>query len=87
MSDGKNRLLDEMAKLMMDATGFAQGVGREVETAFRSQAEQLLNRLDVVRREEFEVIKDMVEKLYEENVVLKDRLAVLEQKIFLHEND
>ena len=35
MSTGPNRILDEFAKLMTDAAGAAQGVRREVETAFK----------------------------------------------------
>ena len=40
MNTGQNRLLDEFAKLVTDAAGAAQGVRREVETAFRAQAER-----------------------------------------------
>ena len=43
-----NRLFDEIARLMNDATGVAQGVRREVETVFRTQAERILRDLDVV---------------------------------------
>ncbi len=35
--DRTNRILDEFAKLMTDAAGAAQGVRREVETAFKGQ--------------------------------------------------
>ncbi|TIX07844.1 MAG: accessory factor UbiK family protein, partial [Mesorhizobium sp.] len=49
MSTGPNRILDEFAKLMTDAAGAAQGVRREVETAFKGQAERILNTMDVVQ--------------------------------------
>src|SRR6266540_1126389 len=52
MATGPNRILDEFAKLMTDAAGAAQGVRREVETAFRGQAERVLNSMDIVQREE-----------------------------------
>lgn len=35
MSTGANRILDDLARLMTDAAGAAQGVRREVEAAFR----------------------------------------------------
>jgi ferredoxin len=54
MTNGSNRVLDELAKLVTDAAGAAQGVRREVETAVRGQAERLLNTMDVVQREDFE---------------------------------
>ena len=44
MNQGPNRLFDEFAKLMTDAAGAAQGLRREAETAFRSQAERFLDR-------------------------------------------
>ena len=62
MATGPNRILDEFAKLVTDAAGAAQGVRREVETAFRSQAEEILNTMDVVQREEFEAVRDMAMK-------------------------
>ena len=73
-----NRFFDEVARLMNDAAGAAQGVRREFETLFRSQAERVLRELDVVRREDFEAVKDMARIAREENEALKARVAVLE---------
>jgi BMFP domain-containing protein YqiC len=73
-----NRFFDEVARLMNDAAGAAQGVRREVETLFRSQAERILRELDVVRREDFEAVKDMARIAREENEALKGRVAALE---------
>lgn len=81
MSTGPNRILDEFAKLMTDAAGAAQGVRREVETAFRGQAERILNTMDVVQREEFEVVRDMAVKAREENARLAARIEALEAKL------
>ena len=81
MSTGPNRILDEFAKLMTDAAGAAQGVRREVETAFRAQAERILNSMDVVQREEFEAAREMAVKARAENKALSARIATLEAKI------
>lgn len=78
MSTGPNRILDELAKLMTDAAGAAQGVRREVETAFKGQAEKLLNTMDVVQREEFEAVREMAVKARAENKALSARLEKLE---------
>src|SRR5262245_19691609 len=67
MTTGPNRFLDEFAKLVTDAAGAAQGVRREVETAFKSQAEKILNTMEVVQREEFEAARAMVVKARAEN--------------------
>ena len=73
-----NRFFDEVARLMNDAAGAAQGVRREVETLFRNQAERILRELDVVKREDFEAVKDMARLAREENEALKTRVAALE---------
>jgi BMFP domain-containing protein YqiC len=81
MTQTSNRLMDEFAKLMTDAAGVAQGVRREVETVFRSQAERILGDLDVVQREEFEAVRDMAARAREENEALKLRLEALEARL------
>lgn len=81
MSTGPNRILDEFAKLMTDAAGAAQGVRREVETAFKAQAEKVLNSMDVVQREEFDAVREMAVKARAENKALADRLSALEAKV------
>ena len=73
-----NRFFDEVARLMNDAAGVAQGMRREFETLFRSQAERFLRDLDVVKREDFEAVKDMARLAREENEALKARVAALE---------
>src|SRR5271156_5927707 len=75
-----NRFFDEVARLMNDAAGVAQGVRREFETLFRSQAERMLRDLDIVQREEFEAVKDMARLAREENETLKARIAALEAR-------
>jgi BMFP domain-containing protein YqiC len=77
----RGRIFDEMAKLMTDAAGVAQGVRREAETAVKTQAERLLASMDVVSREEFEAVRDMAALARDENEALKRRLAALEGKL------
>lgn len=81
MTTGPNRILDDFAKLMTDAAGAAQGVRREMETAFRTQAERMLNSMDIVQREEFEAMRDMAVKARAENKKLAARLDELEAKL------
>ena len=76
-----NKFFDEMARLMNDATGVAQGVRREVETLVRSQGEKILREMDVVRREEFEAVQEMARLAREENDALKARVAAIEAKL------
>ena len=81
MTQTSNRFFDEVARLMNDAAGVAQGVRREFDTLFRTQAERILRDLDVVKREEFEAVKEMARLAREEHEALKARIAALEAKV------
>src|ERR1700746_3226999 len=81
MTQTSNRFFDEMARLMNDAAGVAQGVRREFDTLLRTQAERILRDLDVVKREEFEAVKEMARLAREENEALAARIAALEAAI------
>jgi BMFP domain-containing protein YqiC len=81
MTQTTGRIFDEMARLMNDAAGVAQGVRREFDTLFRTQAERILRDLDVVQREEFEAAKEMARIAREENESLKARIDALEVRL------
>lgn len=81
MTQGPNRIFDDFAKLMTDAAGVAQGARREVETAFRAQAERFLADMDLVRREDFDVARDMAVRALDKIEVLEARIAALEAKL------
>lgn len=81
MTQTSNPILDELARMMTDAAGAAQGLKREVETMARSQGERFLREMDVVSREEFEAVKAMAEKARAENEALSVRIAALEARL------
>ena len=81
MTATSSRFFDELAKLMTNATGAAQGVRKEVDGLVQSQVERVLNHLKVVKREEFDVVRDMAEKARQENERLEKRLSDLEAKL------
>lgn len=75
---GDNPILDQLAKLMTNAAGAAKGVRDEIATMIKTQAERLVNDLDLVPREEFDALKAMHAKSRKEVEELRARLAVLE---------
>src|ERR1044072_6924189 len=81
MAQTNSRFFDEVGRLMNDAAGVASGVRREFDTVMRTQAERILRDLDLVRREEFEAVKDMARLAREENEALKARIAALEARL------
>ena len=81
MPQPKSPLFDELARLMGDAAGVAQGVKREAETLARTQLERLLSTMDVVTREEFEAVREMAALAREDNDRLSLRIAALEARL------
>lgn len=81
MTATSSKFFDELAKLMTSATGAAQGVRKEVDGLVQSQVERVLNNMNMVKREEFDVVRDMAEKARQENERLEKRLADLESKL------
>ncbi len=78
MTTPQTRFFDELAKLMINAAGAAQGVRREIDTLIQAQMERVLNTMELVKREEFEAVKAMAQKARAENDALAARIAALE---------
>jgi BMFP domain-containing protein YqiC len=81
MTQTSNRLFDDLAKLMTDAAGAAQGLRRDAEAAVKAQMERLLQSMDVVTRDEFEAARAMAVKAREENDRLAARLGEIEKRL------
>lgn len=77
----RNRLLDDLAKVATSALGVAGGVKDEVEGRLRQQFERILADMDLVTREEFEVVQDMAAQAREEQEQLLERLAAMEKEV------
>ena len=75
----KSRPLDDLTNLMTNAVGAVKGVGDEVKAIGRSQAERLIADLDLVGRDEFEVLKEMLENSQAEIEALKKEIKTLKK--------
>jgi BMFP domain-containing protein YqiC len=84
MVEPRGRILDDLARLVTDAAGVAQGVRREAETLARAQLDRMIATMDLVSREEFEAVRDMAAFAREENDALRKRIEALEAKLALH---
>jgi BMFP domain-containing protein YqiC len=54
-----SKLFDELGKLMNNAAGVADGVRREIETVVKSQLERMINDMDLVKREDFDALREL----------------------------
>lgn len=75
----KSRPLDDLTNLMTNAVGAVKGVGDEVKAIGRSQAERIIADLDLVGRDEFEVLKEMFENSQTEIEALKKEVTKLKK--------
>ncbi|WP_312148254.1 accessory factor UbiK family protein [Brevundimonas sp.] len=67
----RNPILDEFAKLTTGAMGLAQAAGDEAKAAWRAQTDRFVAEMDLVRRDEFDVLKDEIAALRAELAELK----------------
>jgi len=67
----KSRPLDDISNLLTNAVGAVKGVGDEVKAMGRSQAEKLITEMDLVSRDEFEVLKARLDAALAEIETLK----------------
>lgn len=75
------RFFDDVAKLMTNAAGVAQGMRGEAEAAFKSLLERWVAEANLVSREEFDAVREMAVRAREENERLEARIAALEAKL------
>lgn len=87
MTQTTGRIFDDIARLVTDAAGMAEGARREVETIIRAQMERMLRSMDVVSREEFDAVRDMAAAARDENERLAARIAELEARLARDEQD
>ncbi len=74
----QNPFFDDLGKMASGAAGAMMDMRREMEQMGAQQLKQLLSKMDLVTREEFEVVKAMAEKARAENEALSARLEALE---------
>lgn len=79
MSQG-GKIFDDLGKLMNEAAGVADGMRREVETMVRSQMERFVNDMDLVKREEYDVLRELVQIQGEEIQSLRKDLDAFKKK-------
>ena len=76
-----NRILDDLARVASGALSGVTGLKREVEARLKDQFARILGEMDMVAREEFEVVRAMAARARAEQGALEDRVARLEARI------
>lgn len=73
------KLIDDLVRVATGAFGAVAGMREEARARLREQFEHVLSRLDVVTREEFEIVRALAQRAREEQELLAARVAALEE--------
>ncbi len=77
----KAKPFDDLANLLTNAMGAAKGMGDEVKAAGRARVDAIIADMDLVGRDEFEIVKAMAAAARDENEALRKELKSLKAKI------
>ena len=69
----KSKILSDISKMAVDAMGTFSGLKKEVETVVSLKVNKVINKMNLVKRDEFEVLKKLVQKLANENEKLNKK--------------
>ena len=69
----KSKILSDISKMAVDAMDTFSGVKKEVETIVSLKVNKVINKMNLVKRDEFEVLKKLVQKLSNENEKLRKK--------------
>ena len=67
----KNKILSDLSKIAVDAMSTFSGLKKEIETLVSLRVDKIINKMSLVKRDEFDVLKKMVQKTLIENEELK----------------
>ena len=67
----KNKILSDLSKIAVDAMSTFSGLKKEIETLVSLKVNKIINKMHLVKRDEFDVLKKMVQKVLIENEELK----------------
>ena len=72
----KTKIFSDLSKIAVDAMSTFSGIKKEVETIVSLRVNKVINKMKLVKRDEFEVLKKMVQKL----TIEKENIKKAKQK-------
>ena len=73
------KIIDDLARMAGGAVNILSGMQQQVREEIRSRVDEMLSRMDVVPREDFERLEAMVAKLRLKQEELEKRLAAADK--------
>ena len=75
----QSKIFDDLGRLMNDAASVADGLRREVETMVKTQGERWVADMDLVKREDYDALRELVQAQGEEIAALRKELDTLKR--------
>ena len=69
----RNKILSDLSKFAVDAMGAFSGLKEEIETIVSLRVNKVIKKMNLVKKDEFDVLKKMVQKLIIDNENLKKK--------------
>tara|TARA_B100000029_G_C17060650_1_gene772999 strand:+ start:53 stop:313 length:261 start_codon:yes stop_codon:yes gene_type:complete len=63
----KTKILSDLSKIATDAMGAFSGIKKEIETIVKLRVDKAIRSMKLVKRDEFEALKKVVQKLSIDN--------------------
>jgi len=67
----RNKIFSDLSKFAVDAMSTFSGLKEEIETIVSLRVNKVIKKMNLVKKDEFEVLKKMVQKLIDDNENLK----------------
>ena len=68
----RNKILSDLSKFAVDAMSTFSGVKEEIETIVSLRVNKIIKKMNLVKKDELDVLKKMVQKVIMENVIVKE---------------
>jgi len=63
----RNKILSDLSKFAVDAMSTFSGVKEEIETIVSLRVNKIIKKMNLVKKDEFDALKEMVQKVMMEN--------------------
>ena len=69
----RNKILSDLSKFAVDAMSAFSGLKEEIETIVSLRVDKVIKKMNLVKKDEFEVLKKMVQRLIDDNEKVKKK--------------
>ena len=76
----KSKILSDLSKIAVDAMGTFAGIRKEIETIVKLRVNKAINKMNLVKRDEFEALKKTVQKIAVEKKTKKKAKKKVKKK-------